>query len=128
LDLALHVQTEHWKEITSEVWKQYMQPFNLNKTDQHVCSWTDVICGVQSGSCYANQWNQVLAADLFAAYLESSNRKKTLSEYTSKFLLNAGRQPLRQTFAEFRGRDPLLNSYLDLSRLGSLDQPFPLLD
>lgn len=110
LDLELHSSTDFWNNIVKRMWDKYFA-IPLYKKDAHVCSFQSIFSGNAGAAYYSSLWSEIIAADLFSAYLEHPNKElqhqlDTGDKYRETFLRLGGIYPTNELFRRFRGRDP----------------------
>ncbi|XP_022899177.1 organellar oligopeptidase A, chloroplastic/mitochondrial-like isoform X2 [Olea europaea var. sylvestris] len=85
--------------------------------DRCLCSFDHIISDKYAAGDYSYQWAEVLAYDVFAAFEEAGlDNDQTLREIGTRFretvlALGGGKLP-NEVFLEFRGREPLPDSFL----------------
>ncbi|KZC14840.1 Oligopeptidase A, partial [Dufourea novaeangliae] len=109
-DLELYTSEEFWLNIMKRLWDKHFV-ISRNKMDCHVCSFEKIFSGDWAASYYSDIWSQMIAADLYSAFNEtSSNNENAMKEigsrYRATFLAVGGSQPMSEVFRKFRGRDP----------------------
>jgi len=121
LDLELYTSKEFWLDITRRLWPDFM-PFDLNKSDAHPCSFSQIFCEEYHAAYYSAKWAEMIAADVFSAFKEIglTNEEKIKDEgkrFKDTFLSLGGGCHPSEVFRRFRGRDPspeaLLNHVID---------------
>lgn len=115
LDISLHTSTDFWRNIMSELWPQYL-PYQLDKNDDHPCSFTESLADVWAAAYYSHTWARVMAADCIQAFLEEEENNWSVvgSRFRSTFLSLGGGHVQSEVFRRFRGRDPSPDALTDL--------------
>lgn len=109
LDLELHRSGDFWNDIVRRLWDKYFA-LPLYKRDSHVCSFYTIFSGEGAAAHYSTLWSEMIAADLFSAYLEQPNKElhqqEICDKYREIFLRLGGIYSASELFRRFRGRDP----------------------
>ncbi|CAK9798755.1 Probable cytosolic oligopeptidase A [Anthophora quadrimaculata] len=109
-DIELHSSQEFWNSIMGRLWDKYFV-LPAYKKDSHICSFEPIFSGDWAAAYYSNIWSKVIAADLYSAFHDVSNKNKEQlkelgSRYRETFLSTGGTYSMREVFRKFRGRDP----------------------
>lgn len=120
LDLEIYSVKDFWLDIVKRLWPEHLA-FPLDPRDSHPCSFTTIMCEEWAAAYYSHLWSQVMAADMFSAFVEAGldNRKElgTIGRrFRSTFLAHGGGCHAGEVFRRFRGRD--LSSKALLNALG----------
>ncbi|CAK9815319.1 Probable cytosolic oligopeptidase A [Anthophora plagiata] len=120
-DLELHSSEEFWNNIMGRLWDKYFV-LPAYKKDSHVCSFEQIFSGGWAAAYYSNIWSKMIAADLYNAFDDVSNKNKEQlkelgSRYRETFLSSGGIYSAREMFRKFRGRDPTPKALLKYSGL-----------
>lgn len=64
------LSTDFWRPIVSALWPQFL-PYQLDKNDEHVCSFSASLADVWAAAYYSHTWARVLAADCTQAFIDA---------------------------------------------------------
>ncbi|KAJ9594975.1 hypothetical protein L9F63_013697, partial [Diploptera punctata] len=109
-DLEIYSIKDFWLDIVKKLWAEHLA-FPLDPRDSHPCSFTAIMCEEWSAAYYSHLWSQVMAADMFSAFVEAGldNRDELCTvgkRFRSTFLALGGGCHPGEVFRRFRGRDP----------------------
>lgn len=109
LDLELHSSKDFWLDVVKTEWPKYnVLPFD--KKDSHPCSMTSIFSGEWGGAYFSSVWSRLVAADVYSAFYETTNKSQTMEEvgkrFRDTFLALGGACSPAEVFRRFRGRDP----------------------
>jgi oligopeptidase A len=84
------------------------------------CSFSHIFAGGYAAGYYSYKWAEVLAADAFAAFEETSAfDADTATRFRTSILEVGGSRDAMKSFVEFRGREPKLDALLKMSGLAA---------
>uniref|UniRef100_A0A2P2I0I2 Cytosolic oligopeptidase A n=1 Tax=Hirondellea gigas TaxID=1518452 RepID=A0A2P2I0I2_9CRUS len=120
LDLLLHTTGDFWRPIVTTLWPQYL-PYQLDKNDEHLCSFTNSMSDVWAAAYYCNTWARVMAADCTQAFINEPQDQwsDVGNRFRSTFLSLGGGCHSAEVFRRFRGRDPSPTALIELLGIGS---------
>lgn len=68
---------------------------------------------------YGYKWAEVMAADIFEAFLEEGDWRRTGTRFATEVLAFGGARKMSENFRAFRGRDPSVDALLHSAGLGT---------
>ncbi|XP_011310699.1 probable cytosolic oligopeptidase A [Fopius arisanus] len=118
-DLELHESEDFWPKIQKRLWEEHFV-IPHDSDDSQITAWSSIFCHNLGAAYYSDLWSQMIAADVYSAFLETKGDKEAVRETANRFretfLSLGGSVPAGEVFRRFRGRDP--NSKALLKNLG----------
>lgn len=112
-DMTVFSKSEDDKRTVKQINQEIFDRFNSHITGRtpetyFANTFGHIFAGGYSAGYYSYLWAEVLAADAFAAYLETGDvfNKEVAERFEEKILARGGTYPSLQNYVEFRGREP----------------------
>ena len=82
--------------------------------DRILCSFQHIFAGGYAAGYYSYIWSEILDADAFQAFKETSLLdKETAARYRDEILSKGGTRPGMELYVSFRGREPEIGPLLE---------------
>ena len=123
IDMELHAkydpaepQDPRW--ICAEVWKR-VRVTPVYKNDRFLNTFSHIFSGGYSAGYYSYKWAEVLAADIYEAYVETGDvfNPGIGALFLGEVLEVGSSRPMMESFKKFRGREPSEDALLRQSGL-----------
>ncbi|STZ76872.1 M3 family metallopeptidase [Bergeriella denitrificans] len=115
-DMLIHSESDagrlkNWAQVLDNVRQEVavVQPPEYNRFAQ---SFGHIFAGGYSAGYYSYAWAEVLSADAYAAFEESSDIRATGKQFWREILAVGGSRSAAESFKAFRGRAPEIDALL----------------
>nr|WP_314269399.1 M3 family metallopeptidase [uncultured Kingella sp.] len=115
-DMGIYSQTDagslkNWPQVLADVRREVavVQPPEYNRFAN---SFGHIFAGGYSAGYYSYAWAEVLSADAYAAFEESSDTPATGAKFWKEILAMGGSRSAMENFKAFRGREPKIDALL----------------
>ena len=115
-DMGIYSQTDagslkNWPQVLADVRREVavVQPPEYNRFAN---SFGHIFAGGYSAGYYSYAWAEVLSADAYAAFEESSDIPATGAKFWKEILAMGGSRSAMENFKAFRGREPKIDALL----------------
>ena len=115
-DMLIHSETnqgrlKNWPQVLNDVRREVA--VNIPPAyNRFANSFSHIFAGGYSAGYYSYAWAEVLSADAYAAFEESSDVRTTGKRFWQEILAVGGSRSAAESFKAFRGREPSIDALL----------------
>lgn len=122
-DMLVYTETDparqaQWNDTLKQV-RQEIAVVPVPDYNRFANSFSHIFAGGYAAGYYSYAWAEVLSADAYAAFEESSDIKATGAKFWNEILAMGGSRSAMESFKAFRGRAPSIDALLRHSGLSA---------